>query len=317
MSPDFLILYRKMLLIREAEQLIQRHYNSNVMKTPMHLAVGAEAIPCGVLPHFKKRRVFGTYRNHHWYLETTEDLAGFFLELLGKQSAPSQGRAGSMHLCNPDKGMILTSAVVGTTIPIALGDSWAGQRMSQPEQTIVFFGDGATEEGVFWESLNFSKIKNIPLLFVCEDNDLAIHSNKSQRQAYELENVVKVFGIPYYRADACSVENVFEVGKLAAHSLKSGPAFLHLDYFRALEHVGIADDFHFKYRVKPDDISTIKDPVWNCEQKLAGLGYSLESILEIRDAVRVNVAKVFESCLLAPDSDPALVDEFVEKGFSP
>ncbi len=302
-----------MLIIREAELLIQKNYNSNVMKTPMHLSIGAEAIPCGILAHFKQRRVFGTYRNHHWYLETTQDLESFFLELLGKQSAPCQGRAGSMHLCDPNKGMILTSAVVATTIPIALGDSWAGLKMKQPEQTIVFFGDGATEEGVFWEALNFSRIKNIPLLFVCEDNDLAIHSIKSQRQSFKLKKIVEACNIPYFFADACKVENVFRSARLAADELKNGPVFLHLEYFRALEHVGISEDFHFDYRHKPEDLSTAKDPIWNCRRKLLQSGHEQSAVSKIEEQVHADVALVYQRCLLAADSDHEFVDKFVFK----
>ena len=313
MSFDLAALYKKMLTIREAELLIQKNYNNNEMKTPVHLAIGAEAIPCGVLHFFPKRRVFGTYRNHHWYLETTNDLEGFFLELLGKQKAPCQGRAGSMHLCDPAKGMILSSAIVATTLPIALGDSWAGLKMNLPEQTIVFFGDGAVEEGVFWETLNFSKLKNIPLLFVCEDNDLAIHSQKPQRHGFRLKDSIASYNIPYFSAQAYDIENVLHVTEKAISDLKNGPVFLHLDYFRALEHVGISEDFHFQYRSKPDDLQTIKDPLWTCRQKLLKAGTPETELLAIEEKVRQTVSDIYLRCLLEQDSDPAFVDAHVLK----
>lgn len=303
--------FQNMLRIRECEELICREYAGNLMKTPVHLAVGAEAIPCGVLAHFPLPRVFGTYRNHHWYLETTKDVRSFFLELLGKQSAPCQGRAGSMHLCDPTKGMILSSAVVSTTLPVALGDAWAGQRDRASAQTIVYFGDGAVEEGVFFETLNFAALKKIPLLFICEDNGLAIHAHRRDRQSFAIESLVSSCGVPYLFSEAFSVEDVSAAAQKAAQLLERGPVFLHLEYFRTLEHVGIAEDFSYSYREEPQDLRTGKDPLWNCRELLKKQGLSETQLHKTEQSIRAEVIQTYQRCLEEPDADPTFVDRYL------
>lgn len=308
---EILASYKRMLLIRETENVIIKNYNSNVFKTPVHLAVGAEAIPCGILPYFKKRRVYGTYRNHHWYLEVTDDLKGFFREMLGNKKSPTLGRSGSMHLNDASKGMILNSAVVSLTIPVAVGDAWAQLLNGNQFQTICFFGDGATEEGVFFESLNFAALKKIPILFVCEDNGLAIHTHQKNRQSYKISEIVKSFGIRYYHANGAHIEQVLEVASQSVRDLQHGPVFLHIDYFRFLEHVGVAEDFHFNYREKPPNYATVKDPLWNCEQKLIEMGLLSKAFSEIQNEISSEVEQAFQLCLQEGDVDAASADDYV------
>ena len=160
-------LYRKLLLVRQVEEAIRTHYASDDMKTPVHLGIGGEAISVGVchcLP--AKASTFGTYRNHALYLAVTDDTDGFFAELFGKESGPGKGKAGSMHLCRPDCGLMATSAVVATTIPLAVGAALANAYRKDSTPVAVFFGDGAVEEGVFWESVNFACLHrlNVSLL---------------------------------------------------------------------------------------------------------------------------------------------------------
>ncbi|MGZ3691159.1 MAG: thiamine pyrophosphate-dependent enzyme [Pseudobdellovibrio sp.] len=290
-------LYKRMLEIRLTEEHIQKHYIHNDIKTPVHLANGAEAIPCGILPFFAKRRVYGTYRSHHWYLETTRDTQSLFLELLGKQKAPCQGRAGSMHLSFPEKGMILTSAVVSTTIPIALGDCWAGLQNKKDEQTIVFFGDGALEEGVFWETLNFASLKKIPLLFVCEDNDLAIHSMKNSRQAFDLKKTISSYQVPYYFAEAFHVEEITKLMPDVSNSLREGPVFLHLKYFRQLEHVGVGEDFQFQYREKPVNVATDLDPLWNARKRLISESHTAENLDQMKEEIKNKIDSIYNNAM--------------------
>src|SRR3972149_8100157 len=121
-SEEAVELYTKLLLARKAEERICSEYSKNEMKTPMHLGIGGEAIPVGVchcLPPGTK--AFGTYRNHALYLAMTDDTDSFFAELYGKATGGAKGKAGSMHLSAPERGLVATSAVVGTTIPLAVG----------------------------------------------------------------------------------------------------------------------------------------------------------------------------------------------------
>ena len=301
MSPTHqLDLYIDMLKIRLAEQKIQKHYSDDIFKTPVHLSIGAEAISCGVLAHFPLRRVYGTYRNHHWFIPATKNLTGFFLEMLGRKNAPAQGRSGSMHLSDPANGMILTSAIVSSTLSIALGDCWAERQKKNPAQTIVFFGDGAVEEGVFWETLNFASLKKIPLLFVCEDNELAIHSFKKSRQSFDMKKSVESYGVPYFRGSGSDAQAVFQTVAQALIDLKKGPVFLHFDYLRLFEHVGMAADFSAGYRDKPEGTETHFDPVWNMKQKLVQSGLSTAQL----QAVESDAAREVDQCFMTAFQSP-------------
>ncbi len=296
--------------IRQTENLLAERYASNLLKTPMHLANGSEAIPCGVLPFFTKPRLFGTYRNHHWFIEVTRDPRSLMLELLGKQNSPNQGRAGSMHLSYPEKGMILTSAVVSSTIPVAVGDAWAGMQDKSNQQTIAFFGDGATEEGVFFESLNFSALKKIPILFVCEDNDLAIHSKKNQREAFKLKKLAEACDIPYFFAEAFKIENVVELMPKVKEALAKGPVIFHLEYFRMLSHVGIESDFDQGYRIVPVNDHEL-DPIQNCERSLLAIGTKIEVLQEITEKIKDELNTIYDSCLKEADANPTRASDFV------
>ncbi|PYS41056.1 MAG: hypothetical protein DMG14_08575 [Acidobacteria bacterium] len=181
---DLASLYRKMFLIRRTEEEVARIYPSDKIKSPVHLSIGQEAIAAGVCDVLRPDDVVsGTYRSHASYLAKGGDLRAFFAELYGKDTGCARGKGGSMHLINMDQYILGTSAVVGTTIPIAVGYALALKRQGTGRVVAAFFGDGATEEGVFHESLNFAALHRLPVLFVCENNFLAIHTPIEKRWA--------------------------------------------------------------------------------------------------------------------------------------
>jgi TPP-dependent pyruvate/acetoin dehydrogenase alpha subunit len=257
-SPDLLgrelRLYRRLYLARRAEEAVRERYAEDEMKTPVHLSIGQEAIPVGVCEALEPRdRLLASYRNHALYLARTGDTDGFFGELYGRASGAARGKAGSMHLASPDQGLLATSAVVASTIPVALGVAWACRMRGDGARTVVFFGDGAVDEGVFWESLNFACLRRLPLLFVCEDNALAIHSRSRDRHGYDsIAAVAERFRCEVYASDSTDPGVIADLTReaLARMQAEEAPAFLHLRCYRFVEHVGIEYDrnFHFPYR---------------------------------------------------------------------
>lgn len=243
-------IYYKMHLIRECEERIRREYSSDDIKTPVHLGIGAEAISVGVVSMMPAgTKYFGTYRNHALYLAVGGSLDEFWGELYGKETGCAKGKAGSMHLAAPENGLLITSAVVGTTIPLAIGAALSKRYSGDSSGGVVaFFGDGATEEGVFHESLNFAALHRLPITFVCEDNGLAIHNHRSTRQAYALKDLVRSYGIVYR---ACHGHQIDNIRHLLQPMLQDGPAFLHCTYHRFFEHVGPNCDFAAGYRERP------------------------------------------------------------------
>src|SRR5262249_12776491 len=172
-------LYRSLYRIRRIEEEVARVYPTDRIKSPVHLSIGQEAVSVGVCEAFEPRDVvFGTYRGHALYLARGGDLRAMVAELYGKATGCTKGKGGSMHLIDPDCGVMGTSAVVGTTIANAVGYAYAQRYRRTGSIVASFFGDGATEEGVFAESLNFAALKRLPLLFVCENNGYAIHTHQ-------------------------------------------------------------------------------------------------------------------------------------------
>ncbi len=318
-------LYRTLLLARRAEELIRREYASDQMKTPVHLGIGQEAIPVGVCHALPAgSQTFGTYRNHALYLAVTGDSDGFFGELYGRATGPGKGKAGSMHLASPARGLMATSAVVGTTIPVAVGAALAHAYQGRTDDVVaVFFGDGAVEEGVFWESLNFACLRRLRVLFVCEDNGLAIHTPTEQRQGFRsIPEAVQGFRC---HVASCHGEDVLDVsaatrGLLQRMREEPQPAVLHARYFRLLEHVGPREDFEAGYRTRPSsDELKAWDPVHRLEQVLAEQGWTPAELTEIRADVDARLEASLRNAQAAPFPAPEELhqDVLVEPPASP
>lgn len=245
-------LYKKVYLIRKVEETIQKHYLEDEMKTPVHLCIGEEAIAAGVCHALNPDdQIFGTYRNHGIYLTKTGETYKFFAELYGKKTGVSNGKSGSMHLADPESNFMGSSAIVSTALPIAAGASFVNKQKNNGKMVVVFFGDGALEEGVFWETINFACLKELPIIFVCEDNGLAIHSRINERQSYKsIIDIVSKFECNIFKNDSTDPELIYKLTSDAINMQKNNnkPCFLHLKYYRYLEHVGINQDFEFGYR---------------------------------------------------------------------
>ena len=261
-------LYRRLYLVRRAEQVIQKCYADDEMKTPVHLSIGQEAIPVGVCAALgPEDRLFGTYRSHALYLARTLDTDGFFAELYGRETGIAGGKAGSMHLTAPAEGLMATSAVVATTLPLALGAAFTAAYRRTGARVAAFFGDGAIDEGAFWETLNFACLRGFPLLFVCEDNGLAIHSPVARRHGHApIADVAERFRCRVYRSESTDAVEIRELAEDALQTIDrgKGPCFLHLHCYRYVEHVGVAEDrqFDLGYRDRDQFESWLdRDPV--------------------------------------------------------
>ncbi|MFH0731799.1 MAG: thiamine pyrophosphate-dependent dehydrogenase E1 component subunit alpha [Candidatus Omnitrophota bacterium] len=297
-------LYKKLYLIRRSEEKIVEHYHEDEMKTPMHMSMGEEAITVGVCHALKKEgQVFSTYRSHAAYLAKTQDFDNFFAEMYGKDTALLKGKGGSMHLCAPDCGFMGTSAITGSIIPVAVGAAFANKRKKNGKIVAVFFGDGAIDEGVFWESLNVACLMKLPILFVCEDNGLAVHAPVSKRQGFNsITDIVSKFNCHVFGEKTTDVESIYKLACEAIGLINSTlqPCFLHLKYYRYLEHVGVNKDFNAGYRSKDEFEEWYRvDPIKLQREKLKGIGYKEDEIksfeIEIDNQITNAVLKAKEA----------------------
>lgn len=301
-------LYRKMYLIRTAERGICDKYSEDGMKTPMHMSMGEEAIAAGVVLALKEiDQIFGTYRSHAIYLAKTGDSDDFFAELYGRSTALLKGRGGSMHLCAPKHGFMGTSAIVASSIPVAVGSAFANKCFNNKKIVAVFFGDGAVDEGVFWESLNCACLMKIPILFVYEDNGYAVHSPVSQRHGYNsITKIIEGFNCLVRSTDTTDVEEIYNLTSECLEELRknSRPVFLHLKYYRYCEHVGIAEDFNAGYRLKAEFEEWKKrDPLLLQRNKLINLGFSEDEINKIEKEINLQIEGSIKRAQNAPFPD--------------
>ena len=266
-------LYRKMFLIRHVEEKIQQHYLEDEMKTPMHMSMGSEAIAAGVCHALKPDdQICGTYRSHGIYLAKTMETERFFAEMYGKATGTAKGKAGSMHLLAPEDGLICTSAVVATHISVAVGAAYANKLANNGKAVAVFFGDGAVDEGAFWESINLACLMQCPLIFVFEDNGYAVHTPKRQRQGYKsLPEIIRHYDCDVLCSETTDVEEIHQLAGEAVKAIAENhrPCFLALKYYRYLEHVGVFEDFKAGYRPRDEYLKwKERDPLLTQRQKL-------------------------------------------------
>jgi TPP-dependent pyruvate/acetoin dehydrogenase alpha subunit len=292
------------LLIRLVEERIIDLYPSDRIQSPVHLSIGQEAVAVGVCDALRPDDlVFATYRSHGFYIAKGARLDRMFAELYGRMDGGAKGKAGSMHLSAPEVGLMGSSAVVASTIPHAVGAALSFKRQGSQRISVAVFGDGATEEGGYHESLNFAALMKTPVLFICEDNGLAVHSHRHIRQSYGLQKHAETYGIATRRVDeGWDMLAIREATLQAVAQVRSGqPFLLEIATSRYKEHVGVGEDFHFQYRARDDvDAWKSRDPLVVDTALVKALQPELERDIE--------AAVAFAEKSPAPGRDELLTD---------
>ena len=286
--------FRSLYRIRRVEEEIARVYPTDVIKSPVHLSIGQESVAVGVCEALRRDdAVFGTYRSHALYLAKGGDLRAMIAELYGKATGCAGGKGGSMHMIDVAAGVFGTSAVVGTTIPHAVGYAYALKLRREPRVVLCVFGDGAVDEGVFYESLNFAALKRLPVLFLCENNGYAIHTHQRLRQRVpDVCARAAALGMPAERIEDGDVLRIARTRDRAAAALRgsdAGPFFLECMTYRWKEHVGPGEDWNLGYRgaerSRAVDRATTRSRAWRGDSTGAARSRSRREVeAEIADA---------------------------------
>lgn len=243
LEPRVLIdLCHKMLLIRQFEEKIISVYAAQDMKTPVHLCIGQEAIAAGVCANLAKNDfVFSTHRNHGHYLAKGVAPKDLLSEFYGRKTGCCKGKGGSMHPTSPEHSILGTSAIVGGGIPLAVGTALASRLKNDDRVSVVFFGDGASEEGTFHESMNFASLKRLPVILICENNLYATNSHLSARQPSDnISKRADGYGIPGFQVNGNDVIDVYRVAREAVRRARNegGPTLIECKTYRWKGHVG-------------------------------------------------------------------------------
>jgi acetoin:2,6-dichlorophenolindophenol oxidoreductase subunit alpha len=289
LSQDVMLdLYKQMLRIRLCEESLVDLILNGGIRCPVHMCTGQEAVPVGICKALdKKDYIFGNHRSHGHFLAKGGSMKSLVAEMFGKETGCSRGFGGSMHLIDPDIGMLGSAPIVAGTISLALGAALASSIRKDKRICVSFFGDGATGEGVLCESLNYAALKKLPIIFVCENNLYSTHLPINEiRTSDKIFNIAKPFGIKSYRIDGNNVIKVYEHALEAVDYCRSGngPVFLECLTYRFHGHVGFDDNIqgtHTDIRPKEEINKWLKkDPILRFKRFLLKKSLVTVSILE-------------------------------------
>ena len=237
---DALWLLERMHLIRQTSERIAKLYPTNVMETPVHLCIGQEAVSVGLCRHLTDAdKLFLGHRTHGPALAKGLPVRKLMAELFGRTTGCSHAFGGSMHLIDVEHGLPGSSAIVGGSIALGVGAALAAKMTAASFVGVSYFGDAATNAGVFYESLNFAALRKLPVLFLCEDNGYSNVMPRSAHSAHDITSVAEKFMTTLF-ADGTDVLSVYDLAGQAVRKLRAGdgPVFLHCRTKRWMKHQG-------------------------------------------------------------------------------
>ncbi len=313
-------LFYKMLRIRRVEEAISLRYEEQKMRCPIHLSIGQEAIAVGVCSQLKQTdAVFSNHRSHAHYLAKGGSLNKMIAELYGKKDGCTKGRGGSMHLIDLDVGLQGSCPISGGSIPIATGFAFAMQMQNRSALSSVFFGEAATEEGLFCESLNFAALKNLPILFICENNFYAIHSHLEERQPKNRSRlkIAEAHDIYSLSGDGNDIEEVYKIAQNGLEYIRmgKGPVFIEFQTCLLCEHVGIRKiDLSFRKHEEVMNWQT-RCPLKRYQEAVLNANFSEEKYFEkMEEKINNEIEESFSFAEKSPfprfdlDDEKAFVD---------
>jgi len=250
-------MFFNMLRVRRVEERIVELYPEQEMRCPVHLCIGQEAVATGVCANLASTdAVFSGHRAHGHYLAAGGDLKAFWAEMYGKVTGCCRGKGGSMHLIDLNAGFVGSTPIVASTIPIAVGAAFAAKMQGLSKVAVIFLGEGAAEEGVFHESMNFAALKQLPVIFICENNLYSVYTPLAERQPNDrqLSALAQGYGMPGVLGDGNNLEKVYALTQEAVQRARSGegPSFLEFTTYRWREHCGPNYDNHIGYRTEAE-----------------------------------------------------------------
>lgn len=250
--PSARDLYHAMLRIRLVEETIADRYPEQDMRCPVHLSIGQEAVAVGVSAVLRRDdQVLSTHRCHAHYLAKGGDLKAMMAEIFGKAAGCCGGRGGSMNLVDADAGVLMSSPTIGSSLPLAVGAALAMRQQGRDAVAVAYFGDGAAEEGVLHESLNFASLRKLPVVFVLENNTYSIFTPLSERQPDRpLADLGRAHAIVTHEVDGNDVLAVRDAAARAVDRARrgEGPSLLVCHTYRQSEHCEPAAVFAVGYR---------------------------------------------------------------------
>ena len=303
-------LHRRMVRIRFFEEAAGRLFEANKIPGFVHLYVGQEAVAAGVSVALRDDdQISSTHRGHGHLVAKRGDLDKMMAELMGKATGYCHGKGGSMHICDLELNMLGANGIVGGGVPIAVGAGFANKYRGNDTVSVVFFGDGATNIGAFHEAANMAATLELPVLFVCENNEYAEYTPRSRTMA--IDDVVEraaTYGMPGHVVDGMNAIEVYEATRRALATIRAGegPSFLECKTYRYYNHHGI-QTLGMKYR-SDDEVAEWRerDAIVALEEVMVEHDVATEADIEdARAAILAEVDAAIEFAENSPMPDPS------------
>ena len=315
----FLWMYRTMATIRRFEEQSRREADAGKLRG-MHSSIGQEAVPTGICAHLRDDDyVLGTHRSHHHCIAKGVDLNEMMAELLGKSTGTNKGKGGTMHIADINKGMLGANGVVGSNIPVATGVALSASVRGTDQVSVVFFGDGASSQGVLHESMNLASVWKLPALFVCENNRYAEATPFEFTVAgASVANRAAGYDMPGVSVDGQDVIEMHEVAAEAVARARAGegPTLIEAQTYRYQGHFGADDPLGYRSE-EEEAYYKGRDCLVRIEQHIVDGGFASESELRAIDDECVQAvadAVAFADGSPFPEAEELLTDVYVRYG---
>ena len=310
-------LYSRMTTIREFEKEAIELAKMNLTRAAIHTYNGEEAIGVGVCAHLANNDyIVSNHRGHGHCIAKGADLRRMFAELMARETGYCKGKGGSMHIADMDVGMLGANGIVGGGIPIAIGAALAQKYLNKDSITVVFFGDGASNEGTFHESINMAAVNHLPVIFLCENNQYAISLNVKESTGCEnIADRAVGYGIPGYILDGNNVVEVYnKMGEIVDHVRQyGGPVLVEAKTYRMAGHY-FGDNEN--YRTREEVASWAEKCPILAAQKVLREQYGMAQ--EELDAIWQRQKQiVLDACEEAKKDPEPLVDDLENDLYSP
>jgi TPP-dependent pyruvate/acetoin dehydrogenase alpha subunit len=246
-------IYELQKKIRCVEEKIANDYKNNKMRCPTHLSIGQEAVAAATGLALSNNDIAVSYhRSHAHFLSKGGEPKKLFAELHGFKEGCSKGVGGSMHLIDLKKNFYGSTAIVSNSIPVGVGLAYSLKLSKKKNLVCIYIGDAAVEEGVFFESLNFSVLKKLPVVFICENNSFSVYTHLKDRQPLnrKIHKLAQAMGATSHKLKQDNPFKLFEKLKKIFNNVRKKPRthFIEIDTCRYLEHCGPNDDSKLGYR---------------------------------------------------------------------
>lgn len=302
------IALHRMHLIRKFEETAEQSYMRGLVHGTMHLSIGQEASAVGATLHLRADDyILSTHRGHGHCIAKGADVARMLAEFFGKETGYCRGRGGSMHIADIDTGNLGANGIVGGGLPIAVGVGMGIRAQRQARVCMVFFGDGAANEGAFHESLNMAAIWKLPIVFLCENNKYGMSMDVARAMAVpNVADRAAAYAMPGEAVDGNDLPAVAAAAREAIERARAGlgPSLLECKTYRWRGH---SKSDRNLYRTREEiDAWKERDPIARLEAELVAQGrFAPDALAAIRAQAQKAIDDALEFAKASPSPDPA------------